>query len=130
MKPIANISKLPQHYAANDAAPAVARFVRRARRAALGLTLRAQVLALRYRASSNRRYLAECNPDGLIDSLNVRRFSSDAEADERRANAIAARLQVGQRTKSETTPTPTLWPAVGAALVVLPWVLLFAALRP
>lgn len=109
--------------------PVRQRFAGSLGRLALNLYLRVQVAALRYRASSNRQYLAECNPDGLVQSLNVRRFEAGAQADEARANALEARLRT--RTGAPIQPrNQTVWPLVGAAVVIAPWLLLFAALYP
>lgn len=129
MKPIPP-SALPQHCGAANSPVLWRQLSRSLRRTALNTYLRLQIAALRYRASSNRKYLAECNPDDLVKSLNVRRFKADARADETRANALEARLRTRTGAPASGRRPLTVWPLVGAAVVIAPWVLLFAALYP
>jgi hypothetical protein len=63
-----------------------------ASKAARGL-MRAELHLLLFRANSTQRYLDQCRPDGLQNSLNLRAFRADMEADYTRAAAIKQALQ-------------------------------------
>jgi hypothetical protein len=124
MKPTP-ISAAPHHCGAATSTMTWRRITRAARRAVFGAYLRMQVATLMYRANSSRLYIADCSRDGLVDSLNVRRFRAQAEADEARANAIKARLRT--RAASVQHTDFDAGPLLGAAVVVSPWLLLAAA---
>ena len=119
-----HLSLIRQHAAVTPhRPPAAARLARVLTRMLVDTAMRVQVRALLWRASSTRRYLAECDPDGLVQSLNVRRFNAEATADEQRAHELRAHLA--------TTPPSTgdaLGPLLGLLVILAPWLILAAVL--
>lgn len=106
--------------------------VRRVKSAALALYLRASAWLLLLRADSTQRYLDRCAPDGLLQSLNVRGFLADQNADieraaELRRQADAARLfykATGVPAPLNRVPRGTameLGPALGLLALLTPW---------
>lgn len=120
------LQRFQRQWLATAQTSAISRLANSARRAALDVYLRVQVALLLWRASSNRQYLAECNPDGLVRSLNVHRFEAEARADEERAHAIRARLATAPR--MPRADRVDNGPLMGLALIFSPWLALASAL--